>query len=222
MRLVLASASPARLKLRAAGIEPEVLVSGVDESTVTSDSPEELCVALARLKARAVVDRLPDRRHRRARARLRLGARLRRRDPRQARRRGRRRTAVGAMRGPQRRAAQRPQPHRRQRRTARRRRSPPPSCTSPTSATPRSPPTSPPANRSRSPARFTIDGLGGPFVDASRATPAPWSGLSLPLLRQMLAELGIPIADSGRPAPADRPTPPTARSAGTTRVSPVD
>ena len=61
VRLVLASASPARLKsLRAAGIEPEVLVSGVDESTVTSDSPEELCVALARLKARAVVDRLPD------------------------------------------------------------------------------------------------------------------------------------------------------------------
>ena len=62
VRLVLASASPARLKtLRAAGIEPEVLVSGVDESTVISDSPEELCLALARLKARAVVERLPDR-----------------------------------------------------------------------------------------------------------------------------------------------------------------
>lgn len=59
LRLVLASASPARRKtLQAAGIEPEVLVSGVDESTVVSNSAEELCLALARLKAEAVVERL--------------------------------------------------------------------------------------------------------------------------------------------------------------------
>jgi septum formation protein len=58
-RLVLASASPARYKLlQAAGIEPEVLVSGVDESTVESDRAEELCLALARLKAQAVAERL--------------------------------------------------------------------------------------------------------------------------------------------------------------------
>ncbi|WDZ86816.1 Maf family protein [Micromonospora cathayae] len=58
-RLVLASASPARRKLlRAAGIDPEVLVSGVDESQVKSDQPDELSVTLARLKALAVCERL--------------------------------------------------------------------------------------------------------------------------------------------------------------------
>ncbi|MER7169363.1 Maf family protein [Micromonospora sp. NPDC000207] len=61
LRLVLASASPARRKLlQAAGIEPDVLVSGVDESQVVSDRAEELCLELARLKAEAVLDRLRD------------------------------------------------------------------------------------------------------------------------------------------------------------------
>ena len=56
---VLASASPARLRtLRAAGLEPEVLVSGVDESIVESSSARTLCATLARLKAEAVVTRL--------------------------------------------------------------------------------------------------------------------------------------------------------------------
>jgi septum formation protein len=55
---VLASASPARLAiLRAAGLEPEVVVSGIDESIVES-SPVRLCLTLARLKAQAVADRL--------------------------------------------------------------------------------------------------------------------------------------------------------------------
>ncbi|MDG4817312.1 MULTISPECIES: Maf family protein [unclassified Micromonospora] len=59
LRLVLASASPARRKLlHAAGIEPDVLVSGVDESQVVSERAEELCLELARLKAQAVVGRL--------------------------------------------------------------------------------------------------------------------------------------------------------------------
>ncbi|MEO3743845.1 Maf family protein [Plantactinospora sp. B5E13] len=58
-RLVLASASPARRKLlQAAGIEPEVLVSGVDESQVDHSTPEALSLTLARLKAQAVADRL--------------------------------------------------------------------------------------------------------------------------------------------------------------------
>lgn len=58
-RLVLASASPARRKsLRAAGIEPEVLVSGVDESGVIADRADELCGTLARLKAEAATERL--------------------------------------------------------------------------------------------------------------------------------------------------------------------
>ncbi|GAB2482393.1 Maf family protein [Jatrophihabitans fulvus] len=54
-RFVLASQSPARLAtLRAAGLEPEVVVSGVDEDAVTADSPAALVQRLAELKASAV------------------------------------------------------------------------------------------------------------------------------------------------------------------------
>ncbi|MCW2596151.1 MAG: maf protein [Jatrophihabitans sp.] len=57
MRFVLASASPARLAtLRRAGVEPEVIVSGVDESAIIADSPAELVGRLADLKAQAVAD----------------------------------------------------------------------------------------------------------------------------------------------------------------------
>lgn len=59
-RLVLASASPARLRmLRAAGIEADVVVSGVDESTVRDPDAGRLSQRLAELKARAVADRIP-------------------------------------------------------------------------------------------------------------------------------------------------------------------
>jgi len=59
-RLVLASASPARLGLlRAAGLDPQVQVSGVDESTVTG-TPAEQVLELARLKAAAVATDHPD------------------------------------------------------------------------------------------------------------------------------------------------------------------
>jgi septum formation protein len=55
VRLVLASASPARLAtLRSAGLDPEVVVSGVDESGVEAASPAALTGELARLKAEAV------------------------------------------------------------------------------------------------------------------------------------------------------------------------
>ena len=58
-RLVLASASPARLAtLRAAGLQPEVMVSGVDESAVTADTVAALAGRLARLDAGAVASRL--------------------------------------------------------------------------------------------------------------------------------------------------------------------
>jgi septum formation protein len=60
-RLILASASPARLAtLRSAGVSPEVVVSGVDESQVRVDDPATLALELARLKARAVSAALED------------------------------------------------------------------------------------------------------------------------------------------------------------------
>ena len=56
--LVLASASPARLAtLRSAGIEPVVIVSGVDESVLDGLPPTELALQLAELKCAAVAAR---------------------------------------------------------------------------------------------------------------------------------------------------------------------
>ncbi|WP_375423829.1 Maf family protein [uncultured Friedmanniella sp.] len=55
VRLVLASASPARLAtLRAAGLIPDVVVSGVDESGIEAPTVAALTGELARLKAEAV------------------------------------------------------------------------------------------------------------------------------------------------------------------------
>lgn len=56
--LVLASASPARRNLLvSAGIDPEIEVSGVDESVVIAATAEALTAELARLKAQAVARR---------------------------------------------------------------------------------------------------------------------------------------------------------------------
>ncbi len=52
---MLASASPARLKtLRNAGLSPEVVVSGVDESALELTEPADYALKLAQLKAVAV------------------------------------------------------------------------------------------------------------------------------------------------------------------------
>src|ERR1700761_9373528 len=61
VRVVLASASPARLAvLRAAGISPEVIVSGVDEDAYTAPSTGELTQVLASAKAAKVAAELAD------------------------------------------------------------------------------------------------------------------------------------------------------------------
>ena len=57
--LVLASQSPARLQtLRNAGIDPVVIVSGVDEEQLSGLAPGELALELARLKAATVASRI--------------------------------------------------------------------------------------------------------------------------------------------------------------------
>lgn len=66
MRLILASASPSRLRLlRAAGINPEVVVSAVDEDRMLAQmpeaTPEEVALVLARAKARDVAAHHPGR-----------------------------------------------------------------------------------------------------------------------------------------------------------------
>ncbi len=59
MRLILASQSPARLAtLRAAGLDPEVIVSEVDEPSFSAPTPGDLAALLAEQKAEAVFRRL--------------------------------------------------------------------------------------------------------------------------------------------------------------------
>ena len=65
VRLVLASRSPARLStLRAAGLDPEVQVSGVDEDAVVArygvTEPADVALLLARAKAEDVAPGVPD------------------------------------------------------------------------------------------------------------------------------------------------------------------
>lgn len=53
--IVLASASPARLALlRSAGLDPKVIVSGVDEAAYSAHSPAALSLVLAKAKAETV------------------------------------------------------------------------------------------------------------------------------------------------------------------------
>lgn len=58
-RLILASQSPARLSLlRNAGFAPEAIVSGVDEDAYAAPGPAELALVLAQAKARVVAERV--------------------------------------------------------------------------------------------------------------------------------------------------------------------
>lgn len=58
-RLILASESPARLQsLRSVGLDPEVLVSGIDEDAITNERPDLLARDLAEAKGSAVLERV--------------------------------------------------------------------------------------------------------------------------------------------------------------------
>jgi septum formation protein len=57
---------------------------------------------------------------------------------------------------------------------------------------------------------FSVDGLAAPFVDGIDGDASNVIGLSLPLLRRLLAQLGIGIIELWRPGPL----PPGAQSAG--------
>jgi len=59
--IVLASASAARLALlRSAGLDPKVIVSGVDEESFTAYSPAALSLVLAKAKAETVAEGLDE------------------------------------------------------------------------------------------------------------------------------------------------------------------
>ena len=61
VRVILASQSPARLAvLRAAGISPDVIVSGVDEDAYSAPATGDLTLALAQAKALAVTQRVDE------------------------------------------------------------------------------------------------------------------------------------------------------------------
>lgn len=206
VRFVLASASPARLAtLRRAGVDPEVLVSGVDESAVTAVEPADLADELAWRKARTVADRLEGRA-------LVLGcdsvleldghALGKPADADEARERWR------AMRG----------------RTGVLHTGHALLDTGSHVAGSTGPPARTVRRRASTTVRFgdasdleidtyvatgeplgvagafTIDGLGGWFVDALDGDPHNVVGVSLPLLRRMLAELGHGLAAIGYPA----------------------
>jgi len=51
---------------------------------------------------------------------------------------------------------------------------------------------------------FSIEGLGAPFVDSIDGDPGTVIGLSLPLLRRMLAQIGVAITDLWHAPDGDR------------------
>jgi septum formation protein len=54
---------------------------------------------------------------------------------------------------------------------------------------------------------FTIDGRGGPFIESIEGDPHAVVGLSLPLLRRLLADIGLGIHELWRPDRAAAPGP---------------
>jgi septum formation protein len=62
---------------------------------------------------------------------------------------------------------------------------------------------------------FSLDGLGAAFVDSIDGDPGTVIGLSLPLLRRLLADVGVAITSLWRPYAAGETTPAPAPDPGT-------
>lgn len=204
---VLASASPARLAvLRAAGIDPVVFVSGVDEPAVEAANaaagPAGVVTALARAKAEAVLPAVaaahPDAvvlgcdsmllMNGRLRGKPADAAQVRREWAEMAGRTGELLTghAVVVLRGGQ--AVARAADHRS---TTIRFGSPSPAEIDAYLAT---------GEPLLVAGGLTIDGYGGWFVEGVDGDSSSVIGISLPLTRQLLAAVGIPVVDLWRPA----------------------
>ena len=52
---------------------------------------------------------------------------------------------------------------------------------------------------------FTLDGLGGPFIERVHGDPHAVVGLSLPLLRRMLAEIDLGVHELWEDTAGDAP-----------------
>lgn len=199
-RLILASQSPARLGLlRHAGLAPEVIVSGVDEEAISAEPPAALALLLAEAKAQAVAAR-PE-----AADALVIGcdsvleldgqALGKPADAEEATARWK------AMRG---RSGVLQTGH----------------CLIDTATGERASATAATTVRFGHPqdaeiaayvasgeplhvaGAFTLDGRSAPFIDGIDGDPGTVIGLSLPLLRRLLAELGTPITDLWQPPAA--------------------
>jgi septum formation protein len=203
VRLILASASPARLAvLRAAGVDPEVVVSRVDEDAIaesmSGQHPTEVVVALAAAKATDVAARVdhPDAVIVGCDSMLLVDGGLvgkprnavvaRRRWRQQAGDIGELLTGHAVLRlagGTQAGSAEGVE------------------CTTIRFATPTDDEldaylaTGEPLGVAGG---FTVDGLGGWFVDGVDGAPSNVIGISLPMTRRLLAKVGVPITDIWR------------------------
>jgi septum formation protein len=191
--LVLASASPARLAtLRAAGMDPRVVVSGVDEdaeaAALPDPTPAAVCQALAIAKARVVAADEPDALVIGCDSILELdgeihgkpssAAEARDRWARMAGRSGTLLTGHCVIAGDREAAGVAA--------TIVRFGTPTPAELDAYLAT---------GEPLRVAGAFTIDGFGGPFVESIDGDPHTVVGLSLPLLRRLLGELDVAITE---------------------------